>query len=368
VTALMRDDLSKYPPAPIAPDEWGPGYRFWHSIQVLLAQHGPEGAASLVRVASHLVILFIAVSVLLVSRLELPRWDIAEAQQAAAPVQETATQPLIGAGQTTSAGSLVRAAVPFTLIPDRPRIELITHTVEAGDTLYGIADKYNISVETLIWANGLEQNPDLLRLGQELTVLPVNGVYHTVQSGDTVESVAKKYKTKPEDVLNFLLNNLSPKNQTLAVGQKIVVPGGSKPYVARQVQIYSGAAPQGAGRGSGRLVWPASGSISQGYYWYHRAIDIASYIGNPVRAADSGYVVAAGWSNLGYGYYIVLDHGNGVQTLYAHLSRFFVNAGDSVGQGTVIGHVGSTGNSTGAHLHFEVIRGGIPQNPYNYLP
>ncbi len=366
----MRADAPEQNPDPtlISPDEWGPGYRFWRSIQALLAQRGPDGTTSLVRVASHLIILLVAVSVLLISRLELPRWEIAEAQQNAAPVQETEAQPLAGDSEIAAASSLVRAAVPFTLIPDRPRIEFITYTVEAGDTLYGIAEKHNVSVETLMWANGLEQNPDLLRLGQELTVLPVNGVYHTVQSGDTVDSVAKKYKAKPEDILSFPLNNLTPKNQSLAVGQKIVVPGGSKPYVARQVQVYSGSAPQGAGRGSGRLVWPASGSISQGYRTYHRGIDIASYTGNPVRAADSGYVVVAGWSNLGYGYYIVLDHGNGTQTLYAHLSRFFVNAGDSVGQGTVIGHVGSTGNSTGAHLHFEVIQGGVQQNPFNYLP
>lgn len=366
----MRADAPEQSPDPtsISPAEWGPGYRFWRAIQTLLAQRGPDGTTSLVRVASHLIILLVAVSVLLISRLELPQWEIAEAQQNAAPAQEAEAQPLAGENEAPTAGNLVRAAVPFTLIPDRPRIEIIPYVVEAGDTLYGIAEKFNISAETLMWANGLEQNPDLLRLGQELAVLPVNGVYHTVQSGDTVESVAKKYKAKPEDVLSFPLNNLTPRNQSLTVGQKIVVPGGSKPYVARQVQVYSGAAPAGSGRGSGRLVWPAAGSISQGFRAYHRAIDIASYVGNPVRAADSGYVAVAGWSNLGYGYYIVLDHGNGTQTLYAHLSRFFVNAGDSVGQGTVIGHVGSTGNSTGAHLHFEVIRGSVQQNPFNYLP
>lgn len=364
----MRDDLVEQGPAAIPPEEWGPGYRFWRSIQALLAQRGPEGTTALVRVASHLVILLVAVGVLLISRLELPQWEIAEAQQDVAPTQEGEAAPTTGTGQVAAAGMLVRAAVPFTLIPDRPRLEITVHTVEAGDTLYGIAEKYNISVETLMWANNLEENPDLLRLGQELIVLPVNGVYHTVQSGDTIDSVAKKYKAKPEDILNFPLNNLTPKNPNLVVGQKVVVPGGSKPLVARRVQVYAGPAPQGASRGSGRLIWPAAGVITQGYFWYHRAIDIGSYTGNPVRAADAGYVVVAGWSNVGYGNYVVLDHGNGVQTLYAHLSRYFVNAGDSVGQGVVIGHVGSTGNSTGPHLHFEVIRGGVQQNPFNYLP
>ncbi|MGC8781993.1 MAG: peptidoglycan DD-metalloendopeptidase family protein [Anaerolineae bacterium] len=362
----MRDNLAESDSSPISPEEWGPGYRLWDAMHALLGQRGPEGTTPLVRMASHLVILLIAVAVLLISRVELPRWEIAEAQQNIAAAEEP--QAPAAPREAAAAGALVRAAVPFTLIPDRPRLAIITHTVEAGDTLYGIAEKYNISVETLMWANNLEQNPDLLRLGQELVVLPVNGVYHTVQSGDTVESVAQKYKARPEDILKFPLNNLNPKNPTLTVGQKIVVPGGSKPYIARQVQIYGGPVPQGASRGSGRLIWPASGSITQGYFWYHRAIDIGSYVGNPVRAADSGYVVVAGWSDVGYGYYIVLDHGNGIQTLYAHLSRIFVNAGDSVGQGTVIGHVGSTGNSTGPHLHFEVRRGGVQQNPFNYLP
>lgn len=364
----MRADNPDHQPDPIPEDAWGPGYRFWQSIQALLAQRGPEGTTSLVRMASHLVILLVAVLVLLISRLELPRWEIAEAKQATTPAQETETASFAGDTEVAAATNLVRAAVPFTLIPDRPRIEFITHTVEAGDTLYGVAEKYNVSVETLMWANGLEQNPDLLRLGQALTVLPVNGVYHTIQAGDTADSVAKKYKAKPEDIISFPLNNLNPKNPVLNVGAKIVVPGGSKPYVPRQVQVFAGPAPSGAGQGSGRLVWPASGSVTQGYRAYHRAIDIGSYTGNPVKSADSGYVVAAGWSNQGYGYYIVLDHGNGTQSLYAHLSRFFVNAGDSVRQGTVIGNVGSTGNSTGPHLHFEVIRGGVQQNPFNYLP
>jgi murein DD-endopeptidase MepM/ murein hydrolase activator NlpD len=363
----MRADVSDHPSLPIPEDAWGPGYRFWKSIELLLAQRGPEGTTSLVRMASHLVILFVAVLVLLISRLELPRWDIAEVQRTSAPTEEAETPLAVDSG-ASEATNLVRAAVPFTLIPDRPRVELLTHIVEAGDTLYGVAEKFNVSVETLMWANGLEQNPDLLRLGQELIVLPVNGVYHTVQAGDTVDSVAKKYKAKPEDIVSFPLNNLNPKNPALAVGAKVVVPGGSKPYVPRQVQVYAGPAPTGAGRGSGRLVWPASGSVTQGYRAYHRAIDIASYTGNPVKAADSGYVAAAGWSNQGYGYYVLLDHGNGLQTLYAHLSRFFVNAGDSIRQGTVIGNVGSTGNSTGPHLHFEVIRSGAQQNPFNFLP
>jgi murein DD-endopeptidase MepM/ murein hydrolase activator NlpD len=189
-----------------------------------------------------------------------------------------------------------------------------------------------------------------------------------VQAGDTLESIAKKYKANVADIVGFELNGLNSKTSQIAVGQKLVVPGGSKPPVVRQVQIYTGPIPPSARKGTGRFVWPASGSITQGFKPLHQALDIGSWLGAPVKASDSGYVVTAGWSDVGYGYYVVLDHGNGFQTLYAHLSRYFVAAGDSVAQGTIIGLVGSTGNSTGPHLHFELIQNGIRRNPFGFLP
>ncbi len=363
----MREEITEEKRPGIPADEWGPGYRLWQALLGLLAQRGPEGTTSLVRMASHLVVLLVAVAVLWISRVQLPAWEIAQAQTEQPVVQEDEV-PLPAGAEAAGVTALVRVARPFTLVPDRPRIEIITHTVVAGDTLYDIAEQYNISAETVMWANDMELNPDLLRLGQELTVLPVNGVYHTVASGDTVESVAKKYKASAANITAFELNGLDAKNPQIAIGQKLVVPGGSKPQVVRQVQIFSGPVPTGASRGTGRFVWPASGSITTGFKPLHQAIDIGAWTGAPVKASDSGYVAAAGWSNVGYGYYIVLDHGNGFQTLYAHLSRFFVNAGDSVAQGTTIGLVGSTGNSTGPHLHFELIQNGVHRNPFGYLP
>lgn len=364
---MRENNVEEYLPA-IPPDQWGPGYRLWQSILDVLAQRGPEGTTSVVRMASHLAIVLVAVVVLWIGRVELPRWEIAETQLAEIPLQQTASEAQSAVQNAPSRLSLVRAAVPFTLIPDRPRISIITHTIEAGDTLYDIADRYGISAETLMWANGMEQNPDLLRLGQKLTVLPVNGVYHTVVAGDTLESIAKKYKADAASIVGFELNGLDLRNPVLAEGQKLVVPGGSKPAVVRQVQIYSGPVPANATRGTGRFVWPTSGSITQGFKPLHQAIDIGSWTGAPVKASDSGYVAAAGWSNVGYGYYVVIDHSNGFQTLYGHLSRYFVAAGDSVAQGTVIGLVGTTGNSTGPHLHFEIRQNGIMRNPFGFLP
>ena len=172
--------------------------------------------------------------------------------------------------EISAAGSLVRSAVPVTLAAERPRTSSITtYTVQAGDTLWGIAAKLNLDAETLIWANGMEDNPDLLRLGQDLTVLPVNGVLHTVVKGDTVESVAKKYKAKPEDILGFENNHLDPKNPALAVGTKIIVPSGTKPMPARPGSP-TRAPTKRAPVVRGHFVWPTSGSITQSFWAYHR--------------------------------------------------------------------------------------------------
>ncbi len=364
----MREDATDDPTSGIPADQWGPGYRLWQALLGLLAQRGPEGTTALVRMASHLVIILVAVAVLWISRLQLPAWEIAQAQAEQPIIQQTEELPLPAGAEAAGVTALVRAAVPLTLIPDRPRMEVMTHTVEAGDTLYDIAARYSIDAETVMWANNMELNPDLLRLGQELTILPVNGVYHTVVAGDTLEGIAKKYKALVANIVGLELNGLDLKNPQIVPGQKLIVPGGSKPQVVRQVQVYTGPVPAGAGRGTGRFVWPTSGSITTGFKPLHQAIDIGSWLGAPVKASDSGYVAVAGWSNVGYGNYVVIDHGNGFQTLYAHLNRYFVNAGDSVAQGTTIGLVGSTGNSTGPHLHFELIQNGVHRNPFGFLP
>jgi murein DD-endopeptidase MepM/ murein hydrolase activator NlpD len=366
----MRDDIAGENELSPPPEDWGPGYHLWQSILELLAQRGPEGTTSLVRMASHLVVLLIAVSVLWLSRKELPKWDIGEADVIAATAEESVEVAL--SAETSAAGqnvALVRAAVPITLIPERPRIDIITHTVQAGDTLYGIAQKYKLGAETIMFANGLESNPDLLRLGQQLTILPVDGIFHTVKQGDTLEKIAKAYKTNVAGIVSYSWNNLDARSPAIAPGQKLIVPGGRKDLPIRRAEIYRGPVPANARRGTGRFVWPTSGYVTQYFQAYHRALDIARSIGTPVKAADTGYVVVAGWSGDGYGNYIVIDHGNGYQTLYGHLSKIFVRVGDTVGKGAVIGNMGSTGRSTGPHLHFEIRKNGVQINPLKgYLP
>ncbi len=367
----MRDNLAENTPD-IPSDQWGPGYHLWQSSLNLLAQRGPEGATPLLRMGSHLVVLLVTVAVLWVSRMQLPELDILEPVVEESAVEVIDAADIEGYVEVPSNGedslALVRAAVPDTIIPERPRVAIITHTVVAGDSLYGIAKKYKLSAETVMFANGLERNPDLLRIGQQLTILPVDGIYHTVGAKDTLESIAKAYKAKSADIINYSLNQIDLRNPTIVAGQKLIVPGGKKEIPVPQVQIYRGPVPAGAQRGTGRFVWPTSGYLTQGFKPLHRAIDIARALGTPIKASDTGYVVAAGWSNAGYGNYIVIDHGNGFQTLYAHLSRIFVKAGDVVGQGAIIGHMGNSGRSTGPHLHFEVRKGGGQLNPLSYLP
>jgi len=265
-------------------------------------------------------------------------------------------------------GTITRLAQPHTIIPERPRLDIITYTIQAGDTVQAIADLFRLEPTTVMWANpAIEDAPDLLRIGQEVIILPIDGVYHKVAEGNTLESIAEKYEVEPEAIVTCEYNNLEPPDYSIQEGVYLIVPGGEKPYVPKVVTTYTGAVPEGA-RGTGRFQWPVLGRITQGYWYGHRAIDIGAPTGSAALATDGGFVSFAGWTDIGYGYLIVIDHANGFATYYAHLSTMYVLAGQAVERGQVVGAVGSTGNSTGPHLHFEVRYYGVQQNPRAYLP
>ncbi len=266
-----------------------------------------------------------------------------------------------------SQARIVRRADWHTAVPDRPRLEIVTYTVQPGDTAESIAAQFDLQPTTVMWSNPeMEKMPDLLKVGQVLTILPVDGVYHTVVMSDTLHSLAEAYKVQVKDIVQCPFNPFVD-GASLAEGQQLIIPGGTKPYKPQEVTEYEGPVPTEA-EATGAFSWPSLGMLTQGYWYGHRAVDIGSAVGSAIRAADGGYIAFAGWTDVGYGYLVVVDHQNGYQTYYAHLSNIFVQEGEVVDRGQVIGAMGSTGNSTGPHLHFEVRFNGYPTNPLIYLP
>ncbi len=259
---------------------------------------------------------------------------------------------------------LAKASNPLTSIPERPRRGVITYRVQRGDNLTTISERFGLHWNTLLWSNDqLKGNPDLLYTGEELFILPVDGVYHEVKDGDTLASVAEEYQAAVADILESEYNNFA-NGETLAVGQWLVVPGGTMPINPLWVQFVP--PPPGAPQGSGNFIWPVSGQITQSYWTGHLAVDIGRACGTPVYAAESGYVSAAGWSG-GYGNRIILTHGRGWDSLYGHLQTIWVRSGASVQKGSLIGYVGNTGRSTGCHLHLELREYGVKRNPLGLL-
>ncbi|MDO8620312.1 MAG: M23 family metallopeptidase [bacterium] len=231
------------------------------------------------------------------------------------------------------------------------------YVVREGDTLGEIGKMFGVTTNTIAWTNNISRG--IIRPGQTLVILPISGVRHTVVKGDTLQSIAKKYKADPTEIAQY--NHFSETTK-LAVGDVVLVPDGeiaAPPAVGRPATLRGAGGPNLDGYYLRPLI---GGRKTQGLHGYN-GVDIASYTGAPILASASGDVIIArssGW-NGGYGNYIVITHPNGTQTLYAHLSALTVSAGRSVTRGEIIGYVGSTGRSTGAHLHFE-IRGA--RNPF----
>lgn len=250
----------------------------------------------------------------------------------------------------------------------KPRDKIVIHKVQKGETLSSIAEKYGISTDTIRWANDLKSVHDL-SIGQELKILPVTGVAHTVKKGETIYTIAKKYSANPQAIVDFPFNDfIDPSAFTLAVDATVIVPDGAKPAEIPWSPPKPTLGPIIAGGGgTGKFAWPTSGSISQGFSWYHPGIDIANKSAPAVLAADSGVVVSAKKERWGWGWHIWIDHGNGFKTLYAHMQDFYVNVGDRVSRGQAIGQMGSTGRSTGTHTHFEIWKDGKAQSPLSYL-
>ena len=349
-----------------------------------------------IRLASHFAVLVVAAFVVLVSRVDLPDWEFPLhtlpadgllAESAAADTDRISGNPIARVGEAlqvavrpftvknaeepAAAADIQSAKVEPPAQAAHARVDIIQrYTVRSGDNLQKIAARYGLRPETIQWANpALESNPDLLRIGDELIIPPVNGVLHVVRPGDTLSSLAAKFKAEISDIVAHPMNNLESTDTPIAKGKQLIIPHGTKPYVPRQVAIYQGPVPASAARGSGYFVWPVSGHITQQFWGGHRAIDVGAWTGAPIVAADSGYVVKAshGW-NGGYGRMVMIDHGNGLVSLYAHMNTIYVRQGENIAKGEQLGTMGNTGRSTGPHLHFEIRQQGTSRNPFYYLP
>jgi len=283
--------------------------------------------------------------------------------------------------------SIPRETNLHTVIPTRSRQEAFDHTVESGDSVFGIASNFDLEPESVLWANYilLNDNPDQLSPGMVLRIPPTDGVLYEWQEGDTLQGVANKFEAQLDDILGWSGNKFDLTNPVVESESLVMLPGGHRefkqwivPTIPRgragvSSSLYGGGTCPGGydgAYGSGGFIWPADNhSLSGNDYWSgHLAIDIAAGTGARIYAADSGVVVFAGSALGGYGNMVVIDHGNGYQSLYAHLSSVGVSCGQSVLQGQSIASAGNTGYSTGPHLHFEIRYLGGFINPYFVLP
>jgi murein DD-endopeptidase MepM/ murein hydrolase activator NlpD len=238
--------------------------------------------------------------------------------------------------------------------------QISIYVVKEGDSLSRIAEMFDVSVNTIKWANDISPK-GTIRVGQTLTILPVTGAKHTVKKGDTLASVAKQYHGDADEIANY--NGIEG---SLVVGKEIVIPNGeiAAPVAPKKSIAAGGGSSASSASYAGYYLRPISGGTrTQGVHGYN-GVDLAAPVGTPLLASAAGEVIIAkqgGW-NGGYGSYVVIKHDNGTQTLYAHASSVGVGVGQYVGQGDIIGALGASGKATGPHVHFE-IRGG-PRNPF----
>jgi murein DD-endopeptidase MepM/ murein hydrolase activator NlpD len=266
---------------------------------------------------------------------------------------------------------LVGDEVFQTQVSSKPRDKVTNYQVERGDNLATIAKKFGISEDTIRWQNNLKD--DTLSVGDTLQILPVTGVAHKVEAGETVYTIAKKYNTDPQKIVDFPFNEFAGNGEDFALvtGEVLYVPDGVPPdqqatAPKQEVQVASGP----VAVATGGWYFPVQGIITQYPSWYHMALDIAGSIGTSVYAAHSGTVdrVSVGTYDTGYGNNVWIDDGDGIRTHYAHLNSVNVSVGQRVtGGSSVIGFRGNTGNSTGPHTHFEIQVNGTLINPLTYV-
>lgn len=276
----------------------------------------------------------------------------------------TFEDPEVTFSENLGGTAVVAPLQPLAPGSDTTRRQTFIYTIQEDDTVSSIAAHYNISENTVLWANGLSSR-NILKVGDHLTILPITGVLHTVTGGDTLSGIAAKYDASVKDIVEY--HGLE--GDALSLGQKLIVPDGamsaaSVPRIAPRGEIaVTETAPAGIDGAVSGFIWPTTTHhLSQSFKWGHTGIDIDNRSRPSIYAAENGTVEFAGWLG-GYGNLIILGHGNGLSTYYAHIDKFYTSKGASVAKGDAIAQMGSTGRSSGPHLHFEVRKSGRPVNP-----
>lgn len=338
------------------------------------------------------VVIYGLVLALVLGAVSLPRTPAKANDLAPAPTRVPTAPPQPGAPPLMAAplalnGNLLRLAELHTIIPERPSYTIQDYAVQPKDSLFSIAAKFKLKPDTILWGNPeLAENPNVLSVGRTLKILPVDGALRTVMTGDTLEKIAKVFHSTIEEIISYPGNNLDAVNPQISIGQALVIPNGWREMVVWQLpapvnrnvsgRTWSpepGACPGPFSGPSGTFafVWPAANHFLSGWDYKadHLGIDIAAGTGAPIYASDTGVIVFAGQSTWGYGNLVIIDHGNGWQTAYAHLSQINVVCGQGIYQGQILGLAGNTGRSYGAHLHFEMRNSDYGRvSPWLYLP
>ena len=298
----------------------------------------------------------------------------------AEPTKQLALPPLNTSPQLSAHDNGIRRSIQLkTNHTEGPGYKITEYVVKRGDSPWSIAQKFSLKPETILWGNPkLNAAAGSLKAGDKLSILPVDGVLHVAEEGDTLETLETLHGVPAQQILEYLGNGFDlTQPPQLTAGQRIIVPNGTSPIVWSEAKL-PGVAQGGSGTrtsvnvpnlGTGYFSWPVNGySLTQEFWSGHPGIDLATDFRQPVFAADSGTVVFSDWDDTGYGYFIIIDHGNGYKTTYGHNEANLVAAGQTVVQGQQIAESGNTGNSTGNHLDFRILYNSVFVNPFSYLP
>jgi LysM repeat protein len=298
---------------------------------------------------------------------------------AAVPGAESAAPPPLPTVTDTSIERFLDSGIAREIqlkpqLQDEVSYEIWEYQAQSGDSLWSIAQQFDLEPETILWGNEWLSSVGVLQIGDTLKIMPTDGVLHTVKEGDTLETLERLHGTPQQEIFEYFGNGFDlTQPAELVVGQQIIIPNGTSPIVWAEAQApvaeTTTSASEYPNLGTGYFVWPVAPPFlfTQEYWGGHPAIDINTYFRQPIFAADRGIVRFSGWNDTGYGNLVIIDHGNGYRTYYAPNEANLVSAGQVVLQGQQIAESGSTGNSIGEHLDFRIYYGGSFFNPLEYL-